>query len=123
MTDDITYAIGEDPITKLILEEVKHFNGLIEYDTKKLQELAIVADKILRDELSGANFKYDFAEVRIYDLRTVGIQGDKRTYVHPVEVTIKYKGSLVWDVDFVARLSTRIPNEVEGVNRVIYTIF
>ena len=79
MTDDITYAIGEDPITKLILEEVKHFNGLIEYDTKKLQELAIAANKILRDELSGANFKYDFAEVRIYDLRTVGIQGDRRT--------------------------------------------
>ena len=119
---DIIYGREEDPITKIILAEVKRIHSVIETDIGKLQKLAIEADKILREELEKARFEYDFAEVRIYNLRTVGVQGDNRTYLHPAEVTIKSKGSFVWDAEFVSRLSTRITNEVRGINRVLYTV-
>ncbi len=120
--DDIIYGRKEDQITKIILDEVNSIHSLIETDISKLQKLAIEADKILREELQTAEFEYDFAEVRIYNLRTVGVQGDNRTYLHPAEVTIKHKGSFVWDAEFVSRLSTRITNGVEGINRVLYTV-
>jgi len=52
----------------------------------------------------------------ILPLRSVGVQGDGRTYAHPVLLT----GKRDWNV--LEELSTRITNGVHGVNRVIFGI-
>ncbi len=53
---------------------------------------------------------------KVLPLQSVGVQGDFRTYAHP---------AMVWgDTDWATLevVSTRVTNEVRGVNRVIYLI-
>ena len=88
----------------------------------ELTSLAREADKILKEELAKAKIKPDTAEVRIGNIRTVGVMGDDRTYGHPAEITLYNQGNFVWDMEFVAPLSARITNEVNGINRVVYVI-
>ncbi|HLD48850.1 MAG TPA: GMP synthase (glutamine-hydrolyzing), partial [archaeon] len=57
---------------------------------------------------------------RIYDIKSVGVQGDERTYSYPAEIELRLDGKVVWDAEFSKRLSSRITNEVSGVNRVVY---
>jgi len=52
----------------------------------------------------------------VIPVRSVGVQGDTRTYAHPAAV----EGKLDWET--LELLSTDITNEIEGINRVIYTI-
>ena len=47
-------------------------------------------------------------------VRSVGVQGDSRTYAHPCLVC----GKKDWDV--LEKLSTEITNRIKGVNRVVY---
>jgi GMP synthase (glutamine-hydrolysing) len=62
------------------------------------------------------------------DIKSVGVMGDKRTYSYPI--VIRAVSSLdAMTADWVRlpykvleRMSTRIVNEVEGVNRVVYDI-
>ena len=93
-------------------------------------DFAKKADKILKEELKKFYVKYDIAEARmVTNVRSVGVQGDKRTYGYPALIEIIYDKSFVWDQEeFVRVLSSRITNEVkenyEGeevvVNRVLY---
>ena len=61
-------------------------------------------------------------------VRSVGVMGDSRTYEHVVAlraVTSRDGMTADWypyDPRFLARVSTRIINEVAGVNRVTYDI-
>lgn len=78
--------------------------------------------KIFYEELEKSGIRYDFAQVRVSDTRTVGVQGDERTYGYVAEIEI-YKGDkFVWQPEFLARLSNSITNNVRGVNRVDYVI-
>ena len=62
------------------------------------------------------------------DIRTVGVMGDERTYAHPViirAVTSEDAMTADWarlPYDLLERMSSRIINEVPGVNRVAYDI-
>ena len=87
---------------------------------KELTNLAKKVDKILKEELEKEGIIYEMAEARIYDLKTVGVQGDKRTYSYPAEIELRQDGKIFWDGDFTSRLSNRITNEVEQINRVLY---
>ena len=89
---------------------------------KYLQSLAIQVDRIMRDELEKGHIDYDFAEARILNIRNVGVQGDDRTYDYPAEINISKGGRSVWYTNFIERLSSRITNEVRGVNRVVYVM-
>jgi GMP synthase (glutamine-hydrolysing) len=57
-------------------------------------------------------------------VRTVGVMGDERTYAYPIVIrAVTSDDAMTADwarlpYDVVARLSTRIINEVPGVNRV-----
>lgn len=100
---------------------------IIEHDIKKLQGLAIQVDKILREEIKCVNLQYKFIEARIYNIKTVGVQGDGRSYYYPAEITIKepkhLDGKPYNDEElhsFLATLSTRITNEIKEINRVLY---
>lgn len=91
----------------------------------ELEELVRIArkvDSILKSELEKSGITHEFAEVRIYDIKTVGVQGDERTYSFPIEINLRNKQGRIWDSEFLAKLSTKITNEVQEVNRVIYVL-
>lgn len=94
-------------------------------ERKVLEELTLIAQRmelILKEELRKASIPYDMAEARAYDVKSVGVQGDKRTYLYTGEITLKDNGKVIWDPDLLQRISTRITNEVAGINRVMYNI-
>jgi GMP synthase (glutamine-hydrolysing) len=85
------------------------------------------ADAIAREELTKAGLDLDvwqFPVVLLADVRSVGVQGDGRTYGHPVvlrPVTSEDAMTADWarlPYDVLERISTRITNEVRDVNRV-----
>jgi GMP synthase (glutamine-hydrolysing) len=53
-------------------------------------------------------------ESRILPIRSVGVQGDSRTYAHPALVT----GARDWDK--LEALSTHLTNKEKGINRVVF---
>jgi GMP synthase (glutamine-hydrolysing) len=97
------------------------------------ERLAILrqADAIAREELSRAGLDRDIWQcpvVLLADVRSVGVQGDFRTYGHPVvlrPVTSEDAMTADWSrlpYDVLARISTRITNEVREVNRVVLDV-
>ncbi len=89
------------------------------------------ADAIAREEVTAAGLDRDiwqFPVVLLADVRSVGVQGDARTYGHPIvlrPVTSEDAMTADWGrlpYDVLERISTRITNEVEEVNRVVVDI-
>ena len=66
--------------------------------------------------------------VLLADVRSVGVMGDERTYGHPVVIrAVTSDDAMTADWarlpdDLLERLSSRIINEVAGVNRVVYDV-
>jgi len=97
------------------------------------ERLAVLrkADLIAREELTGAGLDRDvwqFPVVLLADVRSVGVQGDGRTYGHPVVLRpVSSDDAMTADWsrlphDVIARISTRITNEVSEVNRVVLDV-
>jgi GMP synthase (glutamine-hydrolysing) len=95
--------------------------------TRERLETLREADAIAREELTRAGLDRDiwqFPVVLLADVRSVGVQGDGRTYGHPVvlrPVTSQDAMTADWarlPYDVVERISTRITNEVRAINRV-----
>src|SRR4029078_1697299 len=89
------------------------------------------ADAIAREELTHAGLDRDiwqFPVVLLADVRSVGVQGDHRTYGHPVvlrPVTSEDAMTADWarvPYDVLETISTRITNEVPEVNRVVLDV-
>ncbi|MGA2827722.1 MAG: glutamine-hydrolyzing GMP synthase [Streptosporangiaceae bacterium] len=89
------------------------------------------ADAIVREELSRAGLDrrvWQCPVVLLADVRSVGVQGDGRTYGHPVvlrPVTSEDAMTADWarlPDDVLTRISTRITNEVPQVNRVVLDV-
>jgi GMP synthase (glutamine-hydrolysing) len=89
------------------------------------------ADLIAREELTAAGLDRDvwqFPVVLLADVRSVGVQGDGRTYGHPVVLRpVSSEDAMTADwsrlpYDVIARISTRITNEVPEVNRVVLDV-
>jgi GMP synthase (glutamine-hydrolysing) len=97
------------------------------------ERLAILreADAIAREELTAADLDRDIWQcpvVLLADVRSVGVQGDGRTYGHPIVLRpVSSEDAMTADwsrlpYDVLARISTRITNEVRDVNRVTLDI-
>jgi len=97
------------------------------------ERLAVLreADAIARAELTAAGLDRDiwqFPVVLLADVRSVGVQGDGRTYGHPIvlrPVTSEDAMTADWGrlpYEVLERISTRITNEVDEVNRVVLDI-
>ncbi len=97
------------------------------------ERLAILraADAIAREELTAADLDRDvwqFPVVLLADVRSVGVQGDGRTYGHPIVLRpVSSEDAMTADwsrlpYDVIARISTRITNEVREVNRVVLDV-
>ena len=89
------------------------------------------ADAIVREEMSAAGLDalvWQCPVVLLADVRSVGVQGDGRSYGHPVvlrPVTSEDAMTADWarlPHELLERVSTRITSEVVGVNRVVYDI-
>lgn len=88
------------------------------------------ADVIVREEIRAAGLERSLwqAFAVLADIRTVGVMGDERTYAHPVIVrAVTSDDAMTADwarlpYEVLERLSSRIINEVPGVNRVAYDI-
>ncbi|WP_370247364.1 glutamine-hydrolyzing GMP synthase [Nocardioides sp.] len=95
--------------------------------TRERLDILRRADAIAREELTRAGLDRDIWQmpvVLLADVRSVGVQGDGRTYGHPVvlrPVTSEDAMTADWarlPFDLLERISTRITNEVAEVNRV-----
>jgi GMP synthase (glutamine-hydrolysing) len=94
-------------------------------------DLLRAADLIAREELTAAGLDGDvwqFPVVLLADVRSVGVQGDGRTYGHPVVLRpVSSEDAMTADwsrlpYDVIAKISTRITNEVPEVNRVVLDV-
>lgn len=107
------------------------------------EKLAILknADAIVREELDAYNQRL-FEETGdrnsehacwqyfavLPDIKSVGVMGDERTYQRPVIVrAVESTDAMTADwaklpYDVIGRISSRIVDEVEGVNRVVYDV-
>ncbi|MET8152626.1 glutamine-hydrolyzing GMP synthase [Actinoplanes sp. NPDC049668] len=89
------------------------------------------ADLIAREELTAAGLDRDvwqFPVVLLADVRSVGVQGDGRTYGHPVVLRpVSSEDAMTADwsrlpYEVIAKISTRVTNEVPEVNRVVLDV-
>ena len=89
------------------------------------------ADAIAREELTLAGLDRDIWQcpvVLLADVRSVGVQGDGRTYGHPVVLRpVASEDAMTADwarvpYEVLAKISTRITNEVREINRVVLDV-
>ena len=89
------------------------------------------ADSIVREELTSAGLDHQIWQcpvVLLADVRSVGVQGDNRTYGHPIVLRpVSSEDAMTADwtripYEVLERISTRITNEVAEVNRVVLDV-
>ncbi|MDQ1620010.1 MAG: hypothetical protein QOE19_2579 [Actinomycetota bacterium] len=152
LPDDLQFALVE-PLRTLFKDEVRRvglelglpeaivwrqpFPGpglgirIIGEVTASRLEILREADAIAREELTRAGLDREIWQcpvVLLGDVRSVGVQGDGRTYGHPVVLRpVSSEDAMTADwtrvpYDVLARISTRITNEVREVNRVVLDV-
>jgi GMP synthase (glutamine-hydrolysing) len=141
-----------EPLRELFKDEVRVLGGVLEVPAEIVgrqpfpgpglairvigavdeDRLRIVrgADLIVQEEIRAAEL-YDSlwqAFAILLPVRTVGVMGDERTYEHVIALrAVRSTDGMTADWarlpdDLLARLASRIINEVAGVNRVVYDI-
>jgi GMP synthase (glutamine-hydrolysing) len=99
--------------------------------TKEKLEILRLADKIATEEMEKTSFVKNpqfFYFVALPDIRSVGLQGDARTYGRPIILRAVDSAEFLtadWihlPYSLLEKISTRITNEVRGINRVVYDI-
>ncbi len=152
LPDDLEFALVE-PLRALFKDEVRRvgeelglpaeivwrqpFPGpglgirIIGEVTADRLETLRAADAIVRAELSRAGLDREIWQcpvVLLADVRSVGVQGDGRTYGHPIVLRpVSSEDAMTADwsrlpYELLAQISNRITNEVRAVNRVVLDI-
>ena len=88
------------------------------------------ADAIVREEVRAAGLEREIwqAFAVLADIRSVGVMGDERTYGRPIIVrAVTSEDAMTADwarlpYDLLEKISSRVINEVAGVNRVVYDV-
>ncbi|MFL6239939.1 MAG: glutamine-hydrolyzing GMP synthase [Actinomycetes bacterium] len=152
LPDDLSFALVE-PLRTLFKDEVRRvgeqlglppeivwrqpFPGpglairIVGEVTRERLTILRAADAVAREEMSRAGLDREIWQcpvVLLADVRSVGVQGDGRSYGHPVvlrPVTSEDAMTADWariPDDVLARISTRITNEVPAINRVVLDV-
>ena len=151
LPDDMTFSLVE-PLRDLFKDEVRAigeelglppdivwrqpFPGpglavrIIGEVTRERLEVLRAADRIIIEEVRRAGLYRDIWQAFgvLPAIRTVGVQGDGRTYAYPLiirAVTSEDAMTADWarlPHEVLERMSSRIINEVPGINRVAYDI-
>ncbi|MDO5617316.1 glutamine-hydrolyzing GMP synthase [Kocuria sp.] len=99
--------------------------------TEQRLEILRRADAIARAELTAAGLDdevWQMPVVLLADVHSVGVQGDGRTYGHPIVLRpVSSEDAMTADwsrlpSELLAKISNRITNEVEEINRVVLDI-
>ena len=99
--------------------------------TRERLDILRAADLIAREELTAAGLDQEIWQcpvVLLADVRSVGVQGDGRTYGHPIVLRpVSSEDAMTADwtrlpYDVLAHISTRITNSVPEVNRVVLDV-
>ena len=98
--------------------------------TKERLDTLRKADLVVQEEIKAAGLyeKLWQAFAVLLPVMTVGVMGDSRTYANAVAIrAVESEDGMTADwarlpADLLERMSSRIVNEVEGVNRVVYDI-
>jgi len=99
--------------------------------TQERLDILREADLIAREELKSAGLDREIWQcpvVLLADVRSVGVQGDGRTYGHPIVLRpVSSEDAMTADwsrvpYDVLEKISTRITNEVREVNRVVLDV-
>ena len=98
--------------------------------TPEAVETVRAADVIVREEIANAGLDGEVWQgfAVLADIRSVGVMGDERTYARPIIVrAVTSEDAMTADWarlphDLLEQISSRIVNEVPGVNRVVYDI-
>jgi GMP synthase (glutamine-hydrolysing) len=98
--------------------------------TREKLDILRKADAIYLEEIRIAGLYDEIwqAFAVLLPVKTVGVMGDERTYDHvcALRAVTSVDGMTAdfypFDMKFLARVSTRIVNEVKGINRVTYDI-
>jgi GMP synthase (glutamine-hydrolysing) len=99
--------------------------------TRDRLEILREADAIARAELTKAGLDTEIWQcpvVLLADVRSVGVQGDGRTYGHPIVLRpVSSEDAMTADwtrlpYDVLSKISNRITNEVRDVNRVVLDV-
>ena len=152
LPDDLEFALVE-PLRALFKDEVRKVGAELglpdeivarqpfpgpglgiriigEVTAERLETLR-AADAIAREELTYAGLDREIWQcpvVLLADVRSVGVQGDGRTYGHPIVLRpVSSEDAMTADwtrlpYDVLERVSTRITNEVAEVNRVVLDV-
>lgn len=98
--------------------------------TEEKLEIVRESDAILREEVRIAGLERDIWQyfTVLPDIRSVGVMGDQRTYDYTIGIRAVTSidgmtsdwARMPWDV--LEKISTRIVNEVDHINRVVYDI-
>ena len=105
---------------------VRHIGAL----TRETLDILRNADEIVVDEIKKAGLYYKIwqAFAVFLPIRSVGVMGDERTYDYAIALrAVESSDGMTADwvklpYDLIERISSRIINEVNGVNRVVYDI-
>ncbi|MEC3885202.1 glutamine-hydrolyzing GMP synthase [Halobacillus sp. HZG1] len=98
--------------------------------TEEKLEIVRESDHVLRDEIKKAGLDRDIWQyfTVLPDIRSVGVMGDERTYDYTIGIRAVTSidgmtsdwARIPWDV--LEKISTRIVNEVDHINRVVYDV-
>ncbi len=96
--------------------------------TKEKLDILREADFIVREEIGRSRTRVDQYFAVLTDTRSVGVMGDTRTYDHLLAVrAVRTNDFMTCEYArlshaLLSRISSRITNEVRGINRVVYDI-
>ncbi len=152
MPEDIKFDGIIEPLSNLFKDEVRRVGELLgipkelvwrqpfpgpglgvriigEITKEKIRVLQ-EADAVFRDEIKKSGIENELSQyfAVLPDIRTVGVMGDHRTYDHLIAIrAVTTDDFMTADFaripyDVLARVSSRIINEVDNVNRVVYDI-
>ncbi len=152
LPDDLNFSLVE-PLRELFKDEVRNvgaelglpdqiiwrqpFPGpglgirIIGEVTRERLQILRAADLIAREELKAAGHDRDIWQcpvILLADVRSVGVQGDGRTYGHPIVLRpVSSEDAMTADwsripYEVLEKISTRITNEVREVNRVVLDV-
>ena len=152
LPEDLTFELVE-PLRTLFKDEVRLLGGelglpaamvqrhpfpgpglgirIIGEVTAERLEILRAADAIVRAEMTAAGVDgqiWQCPVVLLADVRSVGVQGDHRTYGHPIVLRpVSSEDAMTADwsrlpYDLLARVSSRITGEVADVNRVVLDV-
>ncbi len=152
MPDDIEFEGVIEPLSELFKDEVRAvgeklgiprelvwrqpFPGpglgvrIIGEVTAEKVKILQEADAIFREEMAKSGYERELSQffAVLPNVKTVGVMGDHRTYDHLIAlraITTDNFMTADWariPYELLARVSNRITNEVEHVNRVVYDI-